>query len=538
MPSSLLRSVPRPEGRDELLRRFVEASWRAQIVTIVNRAGSERELGELVAPELCEAFEAEIAFVLAAEGNGHCSVIGAHGVPSGRAFRLVDHDLCLRALAGGEPEQHQGDDLLGIGIRYLVVVPFGSAADRGAVGVGRLYSERFDEAEVALLEAIAQSIEHALERIRLAEERDRLYREAEERGRAARVLGSVADGVFLVDSSGIVRLWNPAAESITGLAAEAVLGRPAHEAIPGWAAVATSVSVASGPCASSGRATTVPLETDGRELWLSIAGVGFAEGTVYAFRDLTDERRLEKLKTDFIATVSHELRTPIAAVHGAAKTLGREDVVIPADSRRLLLDVITEQSERLADIVNDILLASQVDDGKLRLATEQVDAAHVARRVVEAARTHAPKGVTLELVAPPALPPVAADADRLQQVLGNLVGNAVKYSPDGGRIEVRLEPRERDLCIAVGDEGIGIADSELPWIFEKFYRVDPNMTRGASGSGLGLYISRELVRRMGGNVLVTSSPGSGSTFSVLLPLRAPEARASTAMPAHAGSEPS
>jgi PAS domain S-box-containing protein len=340
MPSSLLRSVPRLEGRDELLRRFVEASWRAQIVTIVNRAGSERELGELVAPELCEAFEAEIAFVLAAEGNGHCGVIGAHGLPSGRALPLVDHDLCRRAVAGGEPEQHQGDDLLGIGIRYLVLVPFGSAADRGAVGVGRLYSERFDEAEVALLEAIAQSIEHALERIRLAEERDRLYREAEERGRA-RALGSVADGVFLVDSSGIVRLWNPAAESITGLAAEAVLGRPAHEAIPGWAAVATSVSVASGPCASSGRATTVPIEIDGRELWLSIAGVGFAEGTVYAFRDLTDERRLEKLKTDFIATVSHELRTPIAAVHGAAKTLGREDVVLPDNSRRLLLDVIS-----------------------------------------------------------------------------------------------------------------------------------------------------------------------------------------------------
>jgi len=167
-----------------------------------------------------------------------------------------------------------------------------------------------------------------------------------------------------------------------------------------------------------------------------------------------------------------------------------------------------------------------------------VDSALVARRVVEAARTHAPTQVTLDLVAPPTLPPVAADADKLQQVLGNLVGNAVKYSPDGGRIEVRLKAHERDLCITVRDEGIGIADSELPWIFEKFYRVDPNMTRGASGSGLGLYISRELVQRMGGNILVTSSPGSGSTFSVLLPLGVPETPASTAMPAHAGAEPS
>src|SRR4029450_2712780 len=169
---------------------------------------------------------------------------------------------------------------------------------------------------------------------------------------------------------------------------------------------------------------------------------------------------LERLKADFIATVSHELRTPIAAVHGAAKTLGREDIVLGDAPPRQLLAIISEQSERLAHIVNDILLASQLDDDKLALATERVDAAAVARRVVEAARTHAAHGLTLELVAPAALPPVAADADKLQQVLGNLVGNAIKYSPDGGRIEVRLEPRERDLCITVRDEGIGIADSE------------------------------------------------------------------------------
>jgi len=512
-----LRSVQRLEGRDELLRRFVEASRRAQIVAIVNRAGSESELGELVVAELCEAFEAEVAFLLAARDEGRCGLVGAYGLKSGEAFRLVDDDLCGEALDGGEPKLHQGDDLLGIGVRNLVLAPFGAGADRGAVGVARLYDQRFDEAEVALLEAIAESIHHALERVRLAEERDRLYREADERGQAARVLGSVADGVFLVDSSGIVRLWNPAAEAITALPAEAVLGRPVDEAIPGWAAVARSVSVGNGRVGCSGRATTVPIEIDGRELWLSITGVGFAEGTVYAFRDITDERQLERLKADFIATVSHELRTPIAAVHGAAKTLGREDITLPEESRRRLLEIIAEQSERLAGIVTDILLASQLDNGNLALATQQVDAAAVARRVIDAARIHAPKAVTLELVAPPELPPVAADADKLQQVLGNLVGNAVKYSPDGGRVEVRLELRETGLSITVRDEGLGIAESELPWIFEKFYRVDPNMTRGASGSGLGLYICRELVRRMGGSIWVRSTPGSGSTFSVLLP---------------------
>jgi PAS domain S-box-containing protein len=194
-------------------------------------------------------------------------------------------------------------------------------------------SESGDQAEVvagteaALLEGVAASIGHALERLRLAEERDRLYREAEERGKAARVIGSIADGVLLVDDAGIVRLWNPAAEAITGLAREVVVGRRLEHAIPQWAAIASSVVVANPSPYSSGHATAVPIDIDGRELWLSIRGVDFPEGTVYAFRDLTEGHRLEQLKADFIATVSHELRTPLAAVHGAAMTLQRKDVV-------------------------------------------------------------------------------------------------------------------------------------------------------------------------------------------------------------------
>ena len=335
------------------------------------------------------------------------------------------------------PSSIAGTSLLGLGIRNLVVVPFGSGM--GGVGVARLYDERFDEAEVALLEALAESTRHALERIRLAEERDRLYREADERGRAARVLGSVADGVFLVDSTGIIQLWNRAAETITRLPAEEVLGRSAKDAIPGWEAFAKLIVVASAPAESGGRATTVPVEIDGRELWLSIAGVGFDDGTVYAFRDLTEERHLEQLKTDFIATVSHELRTPIAAVSGAAKTLERRDVLLSEESRRDLLAIVSQQSDRLVVIVNDILLASQVDDQRLTFTTERVDVAELARRAIAAARTHAPKGVTLEVAAPPALPAAAADADKLAQVLANLVGNAVKYSPEGGKI--RAWPR-------------------------------------------------------------------------------------------------
>ena len=681
---SSLQSAQRADGRDELFRRFVEAARRAQLVTIVNLAGSEAELGELFTAEVCEAFEAEVAFVLLDRDAGLTrTVVGSYGLTAEQCAHLVDDEQCARVLTSAGPQLYDGD-LLGIGIRELVLVPFSGHVERGVVGVARLYEEPFDEAELALLEAIVESVKHALERIRLGRERDvlyarehaarrdaeataerlerlqsitaavlsdlslndmllellerareivsvdtavillanrgdgdrvlraaagtvadrgaaielaeregliehvirerrevelddprdgeairsliavpmvvehavlgallagasasrdfssddvallrlaadrsaiaienaRLYQEAEERGQAARVLGYIADGVFLVDDTGTVQLWNPAAEAITGVSSHEVVGRPVDETIPGWVALAPRATDGSAQSTTGGRATTLPVEIRGRELWLSVAGVSFAEGTVYAFRDLTEERRLEELKADFVATVSHELRTPIAAVHGAAKTLEREDIVLTEEMRKHLLAVISDQSDRLVHLVNDIMVTSQVDSGRLRLASEQVDVADAARGVLEAARTHAPQELSLELVAPPCLIAVA-DRDKLRQVLANLLANAIKYSLGEGRIEVRLERGRTRLRIAVRDEGVGIPQHEQRQIFEKFYRVDPSMTGRASGTGLGLYICRELVRRMGGSIWVESSEGAGSTFFVELPLVGP-----------------
>jgi PAS domain S-box-containing protein len=322
--SSLLRLAPSTDidAQDELLRRFVEAARRAQIVTIVNAAETEQELGELVAPELCEAFEAEIAVVLAGWDGKPPTVVGAYGLRSEEVERLLEKDLL--DVAAQTPRREEGWDLLSIGARAFVSAPLGGRTVPGVIGVARLYGQRFDEAETALLEAVAASVGRALERLRLAEERDQLYRDAHERGKAARVIGAIADGVLLVDDARVVRLWNPAAEAITGLPADAVLGLPLEEAIPAWSTIADSLVVANDRASSPVRATAMPVDIEGRELWLSIRGVGFAEGFVYAFHDLTEEHRLEQLKADFIATVSHELRTPLAAVHGAAKTLQRD----------------------------------------------------------------------------------------------------------------------------------------------------------------------------------------------------------------------
>jgi signal transduction histidine kinase len=266
------------------------------------------------------------------------------------------------------------------------------------------------------------------------------------------------------------------------------------------------------------RVQAVPLEFGGRELWLSFSGVGLADGTVFTFRDLTEERHLEQLKSEFVATASHELRTPLAAVYGAAMTLRRDDLELGPEKQRMLLNLVADQSDRLARIINDILWASRVDAGELDVELTPVEAGAIARRVLDAAATHLAEGITLSLAAEESLPPVAADDGKLSQVLTNLVDNAIKYSPDGGPIEVRLAPVDGDMRIDVRDEGLGIPAHEQERIFEKFYRLDPNLTRGVGGTGLGLYICRALVERMGGTISVVSAEGRGSTFTVELPL--------------------
>jgi signal transduction histidine kinase len=252
------------------------------------------------------------------------------------------------------------------------------------------------------------------------------------------------------------------------------------------------------------------------ERWLSISGVSLPGGTVYAFRDFTEERRVERLKSEFVSTISHELRTPLAAIYGAALTLRREEPALLAQ-REGLLDVVATESERLARIVNDILWVSRLESGTLQVAVERFDATELASAVVAAARAHLPANLTLSLETAPDVPPVEADADKVRQILTNLLDNAVKYSPDGGKISLRIDHGDAFVSFAVADQGLGVSPQEHGRIFEKFYRLDPELTRGVGGTGLGLYISRELVRHMNGRISVDSEEGTGSTFTVELP---------------------
>ena len=383
----------------------------------------------------------------------------------------------------------------------------------GAISLGTIAGQaRFDESDLEMATELAR-------RISLALDNARLFAEAQERAHASVALEYVDDGVILVDEGGVVRLWNPtAAISLRRPAVEAV-GRPIAELLADWQSLQSRIPVASEPQAGgASRAQTLPVEVQGEERWLSISAVRFPSGTVYAFRDVTDERAVEQMKTDFVSTVSHELRTPLAAIYGAAVTLRRRDVAVEEPQRDRLLEVISSESDRLARIVNDILWASRLESGRMSIAIERCDAAAIAAEAADVARARASEGIEVVVSAARGLPPVAADPDKLRQILTNLTDNAIKYSPDGGRVELEVGRSGARVRFRVGDQGLGVPPAEQDRIFEKFFRLDPNLTRGVGGTGLGLYISRELVTRMNGRIWVVSDGRNGSSFFLELPV--------------------
>jgi signal transduction histidine kinase len=406
------------------------------------------------------------------------------------------------------PDERQRQILRSLELTSNLLVPL--VARGRTIGVLTLATAEslriYDARDVALAEELAR-------RAAIAVDNARLHREVTQRAQAAEALAFVGDGIVLVDREGIVRLWNAAAETITALASPEVVGRHAVVAISGWEALSERVTPAAPGETPPGN--VVPLRVGDRDLWLSVVAVRFHGGTVFAFRDLTAEREVEKLKSDFVSTVSHELRTPLAGVYGAAMTLKRADVDFSDDQREQLLDVIAAEAGRLARIVEDILSAGQLDANTLTLRIEPADAQALAAEAIQAAQLRF-ADVPFELtLADPAT--VAVDHARVLQVLGNLIDNAVKYSPTGATVDVEVGPTAARVRFAVSDRGLGIPPADRERVFDKFFRLDPELARGVGGTGLGLYISRQLVELMGGRIWADARAGGGSTFVVELP---------------------
>ena len=406
------------------------------------------------------------------------------------------------------------------GTNAAMMVP---VKDEGrVVGVVQLMTDRgeYSSKQLEVFEGLVTQMAAAMRNARLQQERRRLEAAeaaaravAAEREQAARVLDAVGDGIFLLDRDGIVRLWNKAAELLSCLPAERALGQPLEALLPEWQGLAARIEIAED--GAMARPSTLPLRIGEKDLWLSFAAVRTADGVIYACRDVTSEQRLEEEKTDLVATISHELRTPMSAVYGAAKTLLREDVEFPPDRRRQLLEMIATQAARLSQITDELLLTSRLDRGELPVDSEPVDIAGIVGETVEALGPQLPESVEIEVEIEADVGAASGDRDRIQQVLVNLLDNAVKYG--AAPVKVRAYRTNGVIRICVADAGPGIALADQPRIFEKFYRADPQLARSPGGTGLGLYISRELAQRMGGRLDLNSEVGAGATFVVELP---------------------
>jgi PAS domain S-box-containing protein len=397
-----------------------------------------------------------------------------------------------------------------ISLRSAITLPL--RAGQRTFGALTLVSEerQLEDSDFELAQELAA-------RAAIAIENARLYEQAERRAEAALALAYVGDGVVLLDEHGRVRFWNAAAAAITGVPDAEVVGRRPADVFPAWAALTQVAELADAETPERARSVTVPIETVSGDRWVAVTGVAFDEGVVYALRDVSDEQAFERARSDFVATASHELRTPLAAVYGAARTLRRTDIEIQEEQRERFLEIIVSETERLTAIVSQILLAGQLEEGRVDVATSATDLSLLVESVLDSIRLRAPGRIELRLEQNGRPAVALADEDKLRQVLVNLLDNAIKYSPDGGDVTVELAGGDGRVRCTVRDDGLGIPPGEQERIFEKFYRLDPALTRGVGGSGLGLFISRELVTRMGGSLTVRSATGEGAAFVVDLP---------------------
>lgn len=366
-----------------------------------------------------------------------------------------------------------------------------------------------------LLRGLSSSFNDTAERLQADVDRVRA-----ERGRLSTVLDGMVEGVIAVDGRRHIRFVNGAARALLDLAAgDSVEGRP-------LALVAREPRLLSlvDAALSHGEAGEAEIVRDGaprRLLQVTAAPVREGgPGAIVLVRDVSTIRRLERMRTDFVANVSHELRTPIAAIAGAAETL-KEGALSDPEAAPGFVGTIERHAERLKALVDDLLTLSRLESAPETIERVPVDFGNVVRQACDALASRA-RAAGLDLsVAATDVPRLAGDPEALRRLVDNLVVNALTYTPSGGRVAVSLAVEGGDAVLTVADTGIGIAPENLERVFERFYRVDKARSRSKGGTGLGLAIVKHSAHLHGGDVTVTSRVGAGSTFTVRIPLPGP-----------------
>ena len=428
--------------------------------------------------------------------------------------------------------------LAGSNTRSLMAAPLvGNGEFMGLLAVASSRREAFGPSHVRLFRAVIAQIDIAIgnaEVCRLTTEQalelgQMLRHQQEEATKAQAILTSIVDGVVVNGAGGQTILVNPAAERILGKSAEELIGLDFRVPFSVFEeqgrdeAVDAMEAFLGTPVAGVHKVFKMPLEVDSRVIHAHLSPVmtqrGDFLGVVTVLRDITKEVEADRTKNEFVSNVSHELRTPMTAIKGYTDLLFTGAVGPINEEQERFLAIIKNNADRLTALINDLLDISRVDTGRVRFVPQPVQIGDVISDVVNALACEAQaktQTLTYEVVA--GLPDLMGDRNRLNQVLTNLVGNAIRYTPENGDVEVLAYLVESAVRVDVRDSGIGISPEDLGRIFERFYRADHPMVREAGGSGLGLSIARMFVEMHGGRLWVESEEGKGSTFTLILPV--------------------
>jgi signal transduction histidine kinase len=475
------------------------SQWLVEFGQAVSSPGRAEDLLPPAADALRRVYGADEYVVVLGDGRTLGAAHGWSGVDLGAEEALVLEGDAL-------PEGWRG----GVAVRLL------DQSGPGLLAIGALIDSSvvrrmpwtrtwsIPETDIPALVALTSAVSSAL---RAGQTLSALTAET---AKLQAVVDHATDGIAVIGAHGEVLLWSPAAEAVTGVAVIAGTDLPAI--------VGEIISV---PGDGHGHAVEFT-RADGQEVSLQVTRVdvwGSQATSVLTIRDMTRERRAERLKADFIATISHELRTPITPIRGYADLLKRRWDRLSDEKRESMLDTIAERADHLTRLVDDLLIAARADsETSLRVESAPMD---LVSAVADAAKAFPEVDGRLDIQSS-APRWVLADRTRVVQIVGNLVGNAVKYTPEGSPIRVRYAEDDDTISVRVEDEGPGIAADEQERVFERFYRIEDPLTMRTGGSGLGLHISRQLAVAMGGDVTLNSSPGQGSTFALRL-RRAPAA---------------
>jgi PAS domain S-box-containing protein len=387
-----------------------------------------------------------------------------------------------------------------------------------------LEASAFSRRNQSMLTAFAEQAAIAVQNARLA------HLLAVEKQRVESVLETSAEGIFNIDAQRRIAGFNLAMERLTGYSRQDVLGRECYRVLDLRDREGKSICNVRCPILMDKKQSGSTYELGGTirtkegeniEVAMIYSVVHTPEGrplnAVVNVRDMSRIREMENLRETFLSMLGHEFQTPLSIIKGYANTLARSDGSWDQASLRKSLQVIEGESDRLSNLTNKLLLASRIATGMSALNKETVQlpslAGKVVRRLQVLTNSH-----SFQVEFEPDFPPVTADPALLEEVLTNLVENAIKYSPGGGRITVLGKSTEKDVSVTVADEGVGISGEDMKHIFERFQRIDRSFVRRVKGVGLGLYICKSIIEAHGGNISVASEEGKGSKFSFTLPL--------------------